>query len=139
MTEDEALAHADRALADDNKEKAQAVLDRWDMAHEDDSEGDGGDGADETAEADEEEAGVFTSTTAGMVDAFTEDETTEDEIGGYYYDIQFILSALASRAFVILGIFGAVLAAAFLFLYQAASGRYSGRSSAGSRRRWPPT
>ncbi len=43
-----------------------------------------GDGADGTAEADEEDAGVFTSTTAGMVDAFTEDETTEDEIGGYY-------------------------------------------------------
>ncbi len=122
MTEDEALAHADRALADDNKEKAQAVLDRWDMAHEDDSEGEGGDGADGTAEADEEDAGVFTSTTAGMVDAFTEDETTEDEIGGYYYDIQFILSALASRAFVILGIFGAVLAAAFLFLYQGGIG-----------------
>ncbi|RKS81029.1 sec-independent protein translocase protein TatC [Haloarcula quadrata] len=123
MTEDEALAHADSALADDNKEKAQAVLDRWDMAHQDDPEPEGeGDGADGTAEADEEEAGVFTSTTAGMVDAFTEDETTEDEIGGYYYDIQFILSALASRAFVILGIFGAVLAAAFLFLYQGGIG-----------------
>ena len=121
MTEDEALAHADRALADDDKEKAQAVLDRWDMAHED-GEGEGGDDP-ETANADEEDAGVFTSTTAGMVDAFTEDETTEDEIGGYYYDIQFILSALASRAFVILGIFGAVLAAAFLFLYQGGIGR----------------
>ncbi|MFB6223606.1 MAG: twin-arginine translocase subunit TatC [Haloarcula sp.] len=126
MTEDEALAHADRALADDNKEKAQAVLDRWDMAHEDDDAAEvEGEAPEETAGTDEEEeeAGVFTSTTAGMVDAFTEDETTEDEIGGYYYDIQFILSALASRAFVILGIFGAILAAAFLFLYQGGIGK----------------
>jgi sec-independent protein translocase protein TatC len=121
MAEHEALAHADRALADADKEKAQAVLNRWDMVHED-GEGEAGESADGTAEADEEESGVFTSTTAGMVDAFTEDETTEDEIGGYYYDIQFILSALASRAFVILGIFGAVLAAAFLFLYQGGIG-----------------
>ena len=120
MAEHEALAHADTALANDDEEKAQAVLNRWDMVHEEDPEG--GDDADGTAEADEEDAGVFTSTTAGMVDAFTEDETTEDEIGGYYYDIQFILSALASRAFVILGIFGAVLAAAFLFLYQGGIG-----------------
>ena len=120
MAEHEALAHADTALANDDEEKAQAVLNRWDMVHEEDPEG--GDDADGTAEADEEDAGVFTSTTAGMVDAFTEDETTEEEIGGYYYDIQFILSALASRAFVILGIFGAVLAAAFLFLYQGGIG-----------------
>ena len=122
MAEHEALAHADTALANDDKEKAQAVLNRWDMVHEDDPDPEG-DGADASADADEEDAGVFTSTTAGMVDAFTEDETTEDEIGGYYYDIQFILSALASRAFVILGIFGAVLAAAFLFLYQGGIGR----------------
>ncbi len=120
MAEHEALSHADTALANDDEEKAQAVLNRWDMVHEDDQDGDD---ADPTADGDEEEAGVFTSTTAGMVDAFTEDETTEDEIGGYYYDIQFILSALASKAFVILGIFGAVLAAAFLFLYQGGIGR----------------
>ncbi len=50
---------ADSALADDNEEKAQAVLDRWDVAHQDDPEPEGeGDGADGTAEADEEDAGV---------------------------------------------------------------------------------
>ncbi|WP_254272862.1 twin-arginine translocase subunit TatC [Haloarcula marina] len=123
MTEEEALAHADRALSEEDQEKAQMILDRWDMAHEDDDETDaeGGDGT-EVAE-DEEEGDVLASTTAGMVSAFTEEETTEDDIGGYYYDIQFILSSLMSKAFWILGVFGVVLSAAFLFLYQGGIGR----------------
>ncbi|MFC7018628.1 MULTISPECIES: twin-arginine translocase subunit TatC [Haloarcula] len=120
MTEEEALAHADTALSAGDRDKAQMVLDRWDMAHEDD--GEGGEGADGAIEGTEEDTDVLTSTTAGVFNAFTEDETTEDDVGGYYYDIRFILDSIASKAFWILGIFGAVLAGAFLFLYQGGIG-----------------
>ncbi|QIO21227.1 twin-arginine translocase subunit TatC [Haloarcula sp. JP-L23] len=123
MTEEEALAHADTALSEENQEKAQLILDRWDMAHEGDPEGaaaaESTDGEGDT----EDEEGVLTSTTAGMVNAFTEEETTEDDVGGYYYDIRFIFDSIASKAFWILGVFGLVLSAAFLFLYQGGIGR----------------
>ncbi|MFC7026742.1 twin-arginine translocase subunit TatC [Halomicroarcula sp. GCM10025324] len=122
MTEEEALAHADTALSADDRDKAQMILDRWDMAHEDDGEGGEGGAGVAGNEDDAEDQDVLTSTTAGVFNAFTEDETTEDDIGGYYYDIRFILDSLASKAFWILGIFGAVLAGAFLFLYQGGIG-----------------
>ncbi|WP_276273331.1 twin-arginine translocase subunit TatC [Haloarcula litorea] len=127
MTEEEALAHADTALSADDQTKAQAILDRWDEAHEDADEAadEPADGTTADGDAATEEGGaggILTSTTAGMADAFTEDETTEDDIGGYYYDIQFILSSLASKAFWILGVFGFVLSASFLFLYRGGIG-----------------
>jgi sec-independent protein translocase protein TatC len=52
-----------------------------------------------------------------MVDAFTEEDTTEDDIGGYFYDIRFILDSLMSKAFWIVGQFMAVLAGTFAILY----------------------
>ncbi|WP_324665921.1 twin-arginine translocase subunit TatC [Haloarcula sediminis] len=126
MTEEEALGHADRALSSGDEEKAQAVLDRWDAVHEDGGPDPGPADSDEdaAAESDQSEGGdnVLASTTAGMADAFTEEETTEDDIGGYYYDIRFILDSLLSKAFWILGLFGAVLAGVFLFLYQGGIG-----------------
>jgi sec-independent protein translocase protein TatC len=118
MSEEEALAHADNALSDGNQEKAQAILDRWDAVHEDDDPSD-----EATTDTESDDGGnVFTSTTAGMADAFTDEETTEDDIGGYYYDIRFILDSLLSKAFWILGVFGVVLSAVFLFLYQGGIG-----------------
>jgi sec-independent protein translocase protein TatC len=127
MTEEEALGHADSARSAGNEGKAQAVLDRWDAVHEDDGpvpESGPEDGADGPAAngATDEDGNVFASTTAGVADAFTEEETTEDDIGGYYYDIRFILDSLLSKAFWIMGLFGAVLAGAFLFLYQGGIG-----------------
>ena len=126
MTEEEALGHADSALSNDDQEKAQAVLDRWDAVHEDggpDAGQEGGESAAAGAEDQSEDSdNVLASTTAGMADAFTEEETTEDDIGGYYYDIRFILDSLLSKAFWILGLFGAVLAGVFLFLYQGGIG-----------------
>ena len=127
MTEEEALSHADRALSDGDQEKAQAVLDRWDAVHEDggpdaDAESDEADVAPDDQSADGDDGNIFASTTAGMADAFTEEETTEDDIGGYYYDIRFILDSLLSKAFWIMGVFGAVLAGVFLFLYQGGIG-----------------
>ena len=114
MTEEEALGHADSALAADDEAKAQAILDRWDDAHED--------GGPDDAADDAEDSGVVTATTAGMADAFTEGETTEDDIGGYYYDIRFILDSIVSKAFWIVGVFGLVLSVTFLFLYRGGIG-----------------
>lgn len=128
MTEEEALSLADQALSSDNQEKAQAILDRWDAVHEDsdpETAAESGTGADAAASgqpADDDDSNIFTATTAGMADAFTDEETTEDDIGGYYYDIRFILDSLLSKAFWILGVFGAVLAGVFLFLYQGGIG-----------------
>jgi sec-independent protein translocase protein TatC len=117
MSEDTALSHADQALSAGNERKAQAILDRWDAVHEDD-----GDSGSPTADSEADDDNVVTETTAGMVDAFTEEETTEDDIGGYYYDIRFILDSLASKLFWIMGVFGAVLAGVFLFLYRGGIG-----------------
>ena len=69
------------------------------------------------------DAGVVTETTAGVVDAFTEDDTTEEDIGGYYTDIAFILESLTSRAFRLVGLFMATLAIVFVGLYRGGIGR----------------
>jgi len=118
LSEEEALQHAERAIEDDDAEKAQAILDRFDEAQQLETTGD--EESDDTGKATDdtgEETDPITSTTAGVVDAFTEDETTEDDIGGYYYDIAFILDSLTSRAIWVVGLFMAVLAGTFFFLY----------------------
>lgn len=56
-------------------------------------------------------------TAAGMMDAFTEDDTTEDDIGGYYHDLRFIFDSLRSRAFRIVGGFMLVMVGVFGWLY----------------------
>ena len=119
LTEKEAVGHAEQALEDDDAEKAEAILDRFDEAQEV--------AAESQATADEEKVDVedadpITSTTTGVVDAFTSEETTEDDIGGYYYDIAFILDSLTSKAIWIVGIFMAVLAGSFIFLYSGGIG-----------------
>ncbi|WP_232686913.1 Sec-independent protein translocase TatC [Halobacterium zhouii] len=110
MSEDDALVAAKHAMDEDDDEKAQAILDRYDEVQE---------RLDEQAEgeADDEESNTVQSTAAGMMDAFTEDETTEDDIGGYYHDIRFIFDSLRSRAFHIVGSFMAMLVAIFGWLY----------------------
>jgi sec-independent protein translocase protein TatC len=60
--------------------------------------------------------------TAGVFDAFTDDETTEEDIGGYYEDIRFILDSLTSRMFRIVGVFMVVMAATFIALYRGGIG-----------------
>ena len=114
LSEEEALDLARDAIAEEDGDKAEAILDRFEEVHEE-SEGD---------KTDEEEApsDPVTSTAAGMANAFTEDETTEDDIGGYYYDIAFILDSLTSKVIWIVGTFMAVLAGTFLFLYQGGIG-----------------
>ena len=65
-----------------------------------------------------DDAGVVTETTTGVIDAFTDEETTEEDIGGYYYDISFILESITSSAFWIAGIFMVTMGAVFMLLYQ---------------------
>jgi len=109
MSEDEAMATAQRALDDGDDEKAQAIVDRFDQVQAD---------LEEQAEAEEDDdSNTVQSTAAGMMDAFTEEETTEDDIGGYYYDIRFIVGSLRSRAFRIVGTFMALLVTIFGWLY----------------------
>ncbi|APE96495.1 twin-arginine translocase subunit TatC [Halodesulfurarchaeum formicicum] len=109
MSEESALAAAQRAMDDGDPEKAEAIFERFDDAPEE-------------LKAEEESGGTFSQTTAGMVNAFTEEETTEDDIGGYYHDIAFILDSLRSRSFHLIGIFMVVMAGLFMFLYRGGIG-----------------
>ncbi|PSQ02419.1 preprotein translocase subunit TatC [Halobacteriales archaeon QS_5_70_17] len=141
MEEEEAVDLAGGAMEDGDHEKAQAILDRYDEGSEADA-ADGTDGESGSASAAAEEGsaaaagatgaaagdeagggGVFTNTAAGMADAFTEDETTEEEIGGYLYDAQFVLSSLASKSFRLIAVFMIVLAGTFAWLYTGGIGR----------------
>ncbi|MDQ2050805.1 twin-arginine translocase subunit TatC [Natronolimnohabitans sp. A-GB9] len=127
MEEDDALEYSRQAMYDDDREKAEAILDRFDTLQEQaEEDGDGGSastgGSGTAAAADDEDESVFTSTAAGMLDPFTEDETTEDDIGGYAYDLAFIVDSLTSKTIYIVGVFMAVLGGSFLALYQGGFG-----------------
>jgi sec-independent protein translocase protein TatC len=162
MTEEEALSKASTAMDDDDPDKAQAILDRFDQVQEQqeaEAAAEAGAAAGAGAAADESSAtsdghelaagppgdtpvtdvdamkgnadaagddegsgNVFQSTAAGMVDPFTEDETTEDDIGGYYYDITFVLQSLTSKVFRLVLVFMATLAGVFFWLYQGGLG-----------------
>ncbi|WP_254766130.1 twin-arginine translocase subunit TatC [Salinilacihabitans rarus] len=122
MEEDEALEVAREAMYDDDREKAQAILDRYDSLQEA-AEERGGEAADAAAAADEGEGdNVVADTAAGMMDAFTEDETTEEDIGGYAYDLMFIFESLTSRAFRIVAVFMVVMGGTFMGLYSGGLG-----------------
>ncbi len=130
MTEEEALGHARTAMDEGDHDRAQAILDRFDeveAAREGEaSTGDGTTAPTAEAEAvpdgttpDEgDDSDVVTRTTTGVVNAFSDDERSEDEIGGYFYDLQFIIGSLASKSFRIVALFLIVLAAVFTALYQ---------------------
>jgi sec-independent protein translocase protein TatC len=111
LSEERSIQYAQQAIDNDSPEKAQAILDKFDEAQELDVD------PDEDDEDEEEEAGLVTSTAAGMVDPFTEDDTTEDDIGGYYYDIAFILDSLTSKAIWLVATFMIVLAGSFMWMY----------------------
>lgn len=115
MSEDEALEHASRAMNRGNPEKAEAILDRFDSVEQQSTE----DGDTTTAKETGGDVGdVITGTTTGVVNSFTENDQTEDDIGGYFYDIQFVLSSLTSKVFRIIGVFVVVMAAVFTAMYK---------------------
>ncbi len=115
LSEPEAMQYASEAMEADDPEKAQAIIDRFDEAQEAREA--------EEAAADEAEASdPVTSTAAGVMDAFTDEETTEDDVGGYYYDIRFILDSLTSKMMWLVGVFMVVLAGSFVWLYSGGIG-----------------
>ncbi|ELY78542.1 twin-arginine translocase subunit TatC [Natrinema pallidum] len=120
MSEDQALEYSRQAMYDDDRAKAEAILDRFDTIEEMDDESAaaaGGAAATGAAGSQEDEGGFVASTAAGMLDPFTEDETTEDDIGGYAYDIAFIFNSLTSKVFRIVGLFMVVMGGTFFWLY----------------------
>ncbi|ELY79548.1 twin-arginine translocase subunit TatC [Natrinema gari] len=120
MSEDQALEYSRQAMYDDDRAKAQAILDRFDTVEEMDDESAaaaGGAAATGAAGSQEDEGGLVASTAAGMLDPFTEDETSEDDIGGYAYDIAFIFNSLTSKVFRIVGLFMVVMGGTFFWLY----------------------
>ncbi len=56
-------------------------------------------------------------TAARMASVFTEEEKTEDDIGGYYYDLRFVVGSLRGKSVRLAGVFMAVVAVSFTFLY----------------------
>ncbi|MFC6766717.1 twin-arginine translocase subunit TatC [Natrinema soli] len=127
MSEDQALEYSRQAMYDDDREKAQAILDRFDSIETTDDSGDGaaaGAGASAGAggAADDDDESLFASTAAGMLDPFTEEETDEDDIGGYAYDIAFIFNSLTSKVFRIVGLFMVVMGGTFFWLYSGGLG-----------------
>ncbi|WP_408956740.1 twin-arginine translocase subunit TatC [Natrinema sp. 74] len=130
MSEDQALEYSRQAMYDDDRAKAEAILDRFD-ALEEGAESGGGSAAGGAANAAASGAGgggggdgnLFANTAAGMLDPFTEDETTEDDIGGYAYDIAFVFNSLTSKVFRIVGLFMVVMGGTFFWLYSDGIGR----------------
>ncbi len=112
MEEQDALEAAQAAVDDGDPDKAQAIFDRFDNAPDEPPEELQGGGV----------SGAMTDTGMGMFNAFTEDETTEEDIGGYYHDIAFILDSLRSRAFHLVAVFMIVMAGLFMFLYRGGIG-----------------
>ena len=106
LGEDEALSLARGAMEADDPEKARALLDRYDAA-------------DEAADGEDEEVieGTATRATTGVVNALSEEEHTEEEIGGLYYDLAFVADSMRSKAFRIFAVFIVVLVSVFSSLY----------------------
>ena len=136
MEEDESLALAQAAMDDDDPEKAQAILDRFDEATaENDGDG-GGDGdADGSDDGDAGDGGLVENVqnrgsraSSTFLAELTDgnEEEAEDDIGGYYKDLKFIFDSLRSRSFRIVAVFGAVMAAAFTWLYLGGLGTVRG-------------
>ncbi|MFD1513174.1 twin-arginine translocase subunit TatC [Halomarina rubra] len=116
MDEEEALNVAGAAMNDGDHEKAQAVLDRFDEAEASRQAAAEAEAAQATDDQADDE-GVVTRTTTGMVGAFTDDDTDEDDIGGYLYDVQFVLGSLASKSFRLIAVFMLFMGGSFAWLY----------------------
>jgi sec-independent protein translocase protein TatC len=115
-SEDELLARAQAAVDDDDPEKARAILDRADEAPEpDDTAGAAGD---EPAGGLAATVGDRTSRASStFLSELTDGDDAEDDIGGYYTDLRFVLDSLRSKSFILLVVFGGVMAATFTWLY----------------------
>ncbi|WP_049893703.1 twin-arginine translocase subunit TatC [Halogranum rubrum] len=131
LSEPEAMQLASEALDDGDDMKAQAILDRFDEAQEADVEGDEsmvktGTAEDDVPAAGESDPGSIEdrATRAGgsFLSELTDGERDEDDIGGYYSDIMFIVESLTSKAFWVVGWFMLVLGGTFTWLYSGGIG-----------------
>ncbi|WP_327050773.1 twin-arginine translocase subunit TatC [Halomicrococcus gelatinilyticus] len=125
LTEHDALALADAALDDGDPGRADAVLDGFDAYGDegvgDDSRDNSRKDAGRTSSADRPLAGSVERTAVGMAGAFVEDDA-EDDVGGYYWDLRFVLDSLAARSFRIVGLFSLVVGLTFTALYSGGIG-----------------
>ena len=112
MDEQDALEAAQQAMDDGDPDKAEAIFERFDDAPENLPRGARRKGV----------GGAVSDTGMNMFNAFTEEETDEEDIGGYYHDIAFILDSLRSRAFHLVAVFMVVMAGLFMFLYRGGIG-----------------
>ncbi|MGM0683042.1 MAG: twin-arginine translocase subunit TatC [Halobacteriota archaeon] len=133
MDEAESLALAQAALDDDDPQKAQAILDRFDEVsggEETDAGSDDGGAGDASGAGGSGGSGGQDGLVGTMQDRTSrasstflseltdgEEEEAEDDIGGYYTDLKFIFDSLRSRSFRLVAVFGSVMAAAFTWLY----------------------
>ena len=112
LDEDEAMAMAGQAIEADDREKARAIVDRFD-----DTEAE----REAAAEAAAEEEGDLGDRAERAGDSFlaefTDGERDTDDIGGYYTDIVFILGTLRSRSFRLVVTFIAAMVATFMAFY----------------------
>ena len=116
LSEDDAVAMAGEAMDEGDEERARAILDRFDEAEDIVDEGQEQSTTDELGDRASRAGGTF-------VEEFTDGEADEDDIGGYYSDVAFILDSLTSSAFRIAAVFGIVLASTFGWLYTGGIGR----------------
>jgi len=115
MSEAEALWYANGLREAGRTESANVILERYDEAQT----------AAEPDEAEPEPGSIDDRAQRAESSFFgelTDGETDEDDIGGYYTDIRFILQSLTSKTFRIVGLFMAVLAGTFFWLYQGGIG-----------------
>ncbi|WP_152042995.1 twin-arginine translocase subunit TatC [Salinigranum salinum] len=115
LEEQEALRLSSEAMEAGDKEKARAILDRFDAAeaerearaHED---GEEPDPVEDVTDRTERATGTFLS-------ELTEGEKDEDDVGGYYDEIAFVVDSVTSKSFRIAAVFGITLASVFGWLY----------------------
>jgi sec-independent protein translocase protein TatC len=117
MSEDEVLQAARTAMDADDPEKAEAIFERYDEAEVLKEAG-------QLEDDEEESVGDRTSRAAGVfAEEMSDGETDEDDIGGYYTDIAFIVDSITSRSFRLAAVFGITLVVVFGWLYTGGIGR----------------
>jgi sec-independent protein translocase protein TatC len=118
MEESEALRLSSQAMEAGDKDKARAILDRYDAAEEGraaQEEAEDVAPVDDVTDRTERATGTFLS-------ELTEGETDEDDVGGYYDEIAFVLDSITSKSFRIAAVFGITLAGVFGWLYTGGMG-----------------
>jgi sec-independent protein translocase protein TatC len=114
MEESEALRMSSAAMEAGDKEKARAILDRFDAAEAD---REARAGAGEETDPVEDVTDRTSRATGTFLSEMTDGEADEDDVGGYYDEIAFVVDSITSKSFRIAAVFGITLAAVFGWLY----------------------